>query len=374
VWEKNLKKLILLGIFLSAVADQPPGDRLTTVMNRRACACPLLRTHIDFPAPKLIIEGNITLTPLNSMKTRREFLSIAAGAAGAICLANAGQQANAQGLMGRIRRTPLGASAAAPVTDVKATWKVGITDWDLRASGRLSSFAVAKELGYEGVQVSYQPSGDESLSNKANRPRFLAAAKEAGVAISSFCIGDFNGRPFATTPEAETWVEDCIDAMEEMDVPHVLIPFFGNGDIDTNDARKLFPAVIEKFKRLAPIAERKKKVLAIESYLTAEAHLGLVSAIGSDAVTVYYDTLNTRHRGSDIYHEIELLGSRKLISEIHFKDDARLGAGEIDFTKVRDLLEKIGYEGWIIVESSVTGDWREALAANGEFTKKLIGR
>ena len=289
------------------------------------------------------------------MKTRREFLSIAAGAAGALCVANA-------------------TTVLAQGRDVKATWKVGITDWDLRASGRMSSFAVAKELGYEGVQVSYQPEGAESLANRANRSRFVAAAKEAGVAISSFCIGELNNRPFATTPEAEGWVEECINAMEEMDVPHVLIPFFGNGDIDTNDARKLLPTVIEKFKRLAPIAERKKKVLAIESYLTAEAHIGLISAIGSDAVKVYYDTLNTRNRGSDIYHEIELLGSKKLISEIHFKDRTRLGAGEIDFAKVRDLLVKVGYEGWIIIESSVTGDWREAQTANAEFTKKVIGR
>ena len=282
---------------------------------------------------------------------------MAAGAAGTLCLAQA-------------------AMVLAQEKDVKASWKVGITDWDLRASGRLSSFAVAKELGYEGVQVSYQPSGAESLSNRANRPRFLAAAKEAGVAISSFCIGEFNNRPFATTPEAEAWVEDCINAMEEMDVPHVLIPFFGNGDIETNEARKLLPAVIEKFKRLAPIAERKKKVLAIESYLTAEAHLGLISAIGSDAVKVYYDSLNPRHRGSDIYHEIELLGSRKLISEIHFKDIASLGAGNVDFPKVCDLLEKHGFKGWIVFEvyPRVVEAWKESHAADGRFIKKLIGR
>ena len=290
------------------------------------------------------------------MKTRREFLAIAAGAAGTLCLANA-------------------ATVLAQARDVKTTWKVGITDWDLRASGRLSSFAIAKELGYEGVQVSYQPSGAESLSNRDNRSRFVAAAREAGVAISSFCIGQFNQTPFATTPEAEAWVEDCLNAMEEMEVPQVLIPFFGNGDLDTNETRRNLPLAIEKFKRLAPIAERKKKVLAIESTLSAEAHIGIISAVGSDAIKVYYDTLNTRNKGFDIYHEIELLGSKKLISEIHFKEGgARLGGGTIEFARVRDLLVKQAFEGWIVVESSVTGDWRESHAANAQFIKTLIGR
>ena len=290
------------------------------------------------------------------MRTRREFLSVTAGVAGALCLANATTSLNAQ------------------TRNVKSTWKVGITDWDLRGRGGLGSFAAAKELGFEGVQVTYSPSGSNSLADKTNRQKFLAAAKEADVAVASFCIGQLNQTPFATTPESEAWVTDCIDAMEEMDVRNVLIPFFGNGDIDTNETRKLLPRVIEKFKRLAPVAERAKKILAIESYLTAEALLGLISAIGSDAIKVYYDTLNTRNRGSDIYHEIELLGSKKLISEIHFKDHTRLGAGDVDFTKVCAILEKIGYEGWIVVESSTTGDWRESQTANCQFIKKLIGR
>ena len=130
---------------------------------------------------------------------RREFLSVAAGS---LLLADAA--------------VLLGA-------DVKTSWKVGVTDWDLRVAGQMSSFAIAKELGYEGVQVSYQPrvpgraTRDETLADKANRPKFLAAAKEAGVAISSLCIGTMNEVPFATTPEAESWVEDCLEAMEEME-------------------------------------------------------------------------------------------------------------------------------------------------------------
>jgi sugar phosphate isomerase/epimerase len=283
------------------------------------------------------------------MKTRREFLSIAAGS---LLLADA------VSLFG---------------ADAKMAWKIGICDWDLRATGRTSSFAVAKELGFDGVQVSYQPDGTDSLADKANRPQFLAAAKESGVGITSLAMGLLNGRPLATTPEAEGWVADCIDAMVDMNVDQTLLAFFGVGDI--NERKEHQPLVIEKLKRLAPIAEKKKKILAVENYLSAKDNLKLLDAVGSDAVKVYYDVRNSRDKNYDIFREMELLGSKKLISEIHFKENTcRLGDGEIDFSKVCATLEKIGYGGWLVVESAAPGDWKESQAANAQFVKKLIGR
>jgi sugar phosphate isomerase/epimerase len=282
------------------------------------------------------------------MKTRREFLSIAAGS---LLLADA--------------VVLLGA-------DEKKPWKIGITDWDVRATGRLSSFTVAKELGYEGVQVTYAPEGTDSLAVKANRPKFLAAAKETNVAIASFCIGTLNSKPLATTPEAEGWVADCLDAMDEMKIDRVLIPFFGNADMDQHKDHQ--PLVIEKLKRLAPMAEKRKKVLLIESTLSAEDHIKIIDAVGSDAVKVYYDVRNSLNKKYDIFREMELLGSKKLFPEIHFKDNKRLGEGDIDFTKVRAVLDKVGYEGWVVVESSVTGDWKESHTANAQFIKRLLVR
>ena len=257
----------------------------------------------------------------------------------------------------------------------RATWKIGITDWDLRTTGLLGSFALAKELGFEGVQVSYQPEGTDSLAEKANRQKFLSAAKDYGVAISSFCIGMLNNRPLATTPEAADWVEDCIEAMVEMNIDQVLIPFFGKADLTQNTEH--LPLVIEKFKRLAPVAERHKKILSIESTLSAEEHLKLIEAVGSNALKVYYDVANGAlyNKNYDIFHEMDLLGKHHLISEIHFKENRRrLGDGDINFNKVCETLEKIDYKGWVVVESSTTGDWKESQIANAQFVRKLTGR
>jgi len=288
------------------------------------------------------------------MKSRRDFLKIALGSVfltDAVSLFGAENQSS------------------------RASWKIGICDWDVRATGRLTSFAIAKELGFEGVQASYQIDGPDALADKANRPKFLEAARESGVDIASFCIGMMNSRPLATTPDAVGWVEDCISAMVDMNVEQVLVPFFGNADM-TRQTDHL-PIVIEKFKHLAPIAEKNKKILSIESTLSAEEHLKMLDAIGSDAVKVYYDVCNGElyNKNYDIFHEMELLGKHKLISQIHFKENRRrLGEGDIDFTKVCETLDKIGYNGWVVVEGSTSGDWSESQIANAQFVKKLVGR
>ncbi len=262
-------------------------------------------------------------------------------------------------------------SLFAASTQLRKSWKIGICDWDLKATGLPTSFAIAKELGFEGVQVTYQPDGPDSLALKTNCTRFMEASKLSGVSIASFCIGTFNSRPLATTPEAEKWVAECIETMVEMNIDQVLVPFFGRADINDNKAQQ--PIVIEKLKRLAPLAEKNRKTLAIESYLSAEDHLKLFEAVGSNALRTYYDVQNSRNKSYDIFHEMELLGKNKLISQIHFKEDRRrLGEGEINFSKVCETLEKIGYNGWVVIESSTQGDWKESQSANLQFIKKLL--
>jgi sugar phosphate isomerase/epimerase len=251
-------------------------------------------------------------------------------------------------------------------------FRIGICDWDLHASGNPDAFAVAKEFGFEGVQVSYQPDGHFSLSKPENRKIFLDAAEKAGVAIASLAMGVLNNRPLATVPEAEGWIENCVEAMTDMNLKEVLLAFFGDGDIkDKTDSRKI---VVEKLKRLAPKAAKQGKTLGIESHLNAAEHLEMLQAIGSDFVKVYYDEQNMLTKGYPIYDDLELLLKEKAVCQIHLKEyNARLGEGKVDFLKIRTILEKYDYRGWVVAESSVKGNWKESQAANAVFMKKIFG-
>ena len=253
----------------------------------------------------------------------------------------------------------------------RKSYKIGICDWDLSLSGNPKSIALAKELGFDGVEVSYQPEGEFSLSQPKNRELFLATAKKESVEIASLAMGILNNVPLATAEPTEGWVADCIDALDTMKVKNVLLAFFGNGDIkDSIEDRN---KAIEKIKRLAPKAAEKKVTLGIESYLNAKEHLDMLEKIGNDAVKIYYDIQNMLTKEYPIYDDMELLLKEKAISQLHCKEyGSRLGQGKVDFLKFRDLVEKYDYQGWLIVETSVDGDWKESQKANGTYLRKIF--
>jgi sugar phosphate isomerase/epimerase len=257
--------------------------------------------------------------------------------------------------------------------DSERGYKVGICDWNVRGSmAHPDSFAVAKELGFQGVEVSYTLEGKFTLRNsKENRQLYKDAAKKANMEFSSLAMGLLNGRPFAREADAEDWVSDCMDAMHDLEVDRVLMAFFSEGNlVDKPEDQK---STIEKLKRLAPQAEKLGKTLALETYLNAEDHLRIIDAVGSDAVKVYYDIQNSANMGYDIFKEMEMLGKKKLIVQVHLKDDhKRLENSTLDLNRVRKTLEEIEYYGWLVVESAVEGDWRESQAANAHFVRNLF--
>ncbi|MCL2305626.1 MAG: sugar phosphate isomerase/epimerase [Planctomycetaceae bacterium] len=251
------------------------------------------------------------------------------------------------------------------------SFKIGICDWDLKTAGHPKNFALAKELGFDGVEVSYLPTGEFSLSQPKNRELFLEAAQAESVEISSLAMATLNQVPLATSEPAEGWVADCIETMEAMKVKNVLLAFFGNDDIKGNVENR--NKAIEKLQRLAPKAAEKKVVLGFESYLNAKEHLDVLEKIGNDAVKVYYDIQNMLTKEYPIYDDMELLLKEKVICQLHSKEyGSRLGQGKVDFPKVRALLEKYDYQGWLVVESSVDGDWKESQKANVAYLRKTF--
>src|SRR5262245_28047863 len=65
--------------------------------------------------------------------------------------------------------------------------KVGVTDWNLAQEGKIGSFALAKEAGIEGVQVSLgkndEKKGEDKLpmSDPERQKAWLEESKKTGV-------------------------------------------------------------------------------------------------------------------------------------------------------------------------------------------------
>lgn len=228
--------------------------------------------------------------------------------------------------------------------------RLGVCDWTIGKAGEPSALALAGGLGCDGVQVSLVPKGGPlALTDPALRRAYLEACERSGVAIASFAIGDLNGVPLKSDPRAEKWLDEGIGIAAAMNVKTILVPFFGDGDLKGDTAG--LDAVVAALKRLAPKAEAKGVVLAIENTLPAGDNIRILDRVQSPAVRVYYDVANSHDAGYPILDEIRRLGSR--IVEVHAKDTKDLyGKGSIDFPGVRKALEDIGYEGWLVMEGT----------------------
>jgi L-ribulose-5-phosphate 3-epimerase len=239
------------------------------------------------------------------------------------------------------------------VTDQRksAGFEIGICDWTIGKRTNPASLPLAKKIGIDGVQVDFgSPKADSlPLFDAGLQNQFLKTAEKNDVAICSLAMGTLNEYPLKSDSRTEKWVSDAIDIAAAMETNVILLAFFGNGDL--RDDSKGKDNVVSKLKNLAPKAERASVTFGIESWLSAPQHLEIIDRISSPAVKVYYDVGNSHKRGYDIYQEIRDLKGQ--ICEFHAKDyDDLYGKGSIDFVKVRDAMDAIGYRGWIVMEGT----------------------
>ncbi|GAB2599388.1 sugar phosphate isomerase/epimerase family protein [Spirosoma areae] len=248
--------------------------------------------------------------------------------------------------------TALTYPALATLPNSSARFKIGACDWSIGPAGDINSFAMAKKIGLDGVQVSLNTKADHDHLRRPEKQKLVSeTASHEGVAISGLAIGLLNEIPYKSDPRTEQWVQDSVDVAHALGVKNILLAFFSNNDL-RNDPKGT-QVVIDRLKAVAPKAEKMGVVLGIESWLSAPELVAIMEAVGSPAVKVYYDVCNSSVMGYDIHKEIRILGKER-ICEFHLKENNfLLGHGQVDLTKVRQTLDAISYTGWLQLEGAV---------------------
>jgi sugar phosphate isomerase/epimerase len=111
--------------------------------------------------------------------------------------------------------------------------------------------------------------------------------------------------------------------------------------------------------------------------MVAQARNAGAKPAGSPWIQVYYDVGNSAGNGYDVPSEIRRLG-RERICEIHLKDRKTpiLGApgGEVDFPAAAAACRDIGYDKWLVFETSGRkGHFLEDTRANVEYARRIFG-
>lgn len=246
---------------------------------------------------------------------------------------------------------------AAQSSKTKECYKIAVCDWMILKRQKLGSFALAKEIKADGIELDMgglgaRPTFDSKLGDPAERQKFLEKSQEMGVGISSIAMSGFYAQSFANRATVQLMVEDCIKTMKNMNVKMAYLPLGTQCDLVKNP--ELRPIVIQRLQWAGKQVGKIGGVIAIETSLDAAEEKKLLQEIGSRHIKSSFNFANAADHGRDISSELKILG-KKYLGQIHASNTDQFWLQNdpaIDLPKIKKTLDAMRWKGWLIVERS----------------------
>jgi len=252
--------------------------------------------------------------------------------------------------------------------------KIGVTDWNLRLTGKVEAVETAARLGFDGVQVSLgrKPvDGKLPLDDEVVQQQYLTAAKIRKIPLDGTCLDILHVNYLKNDKLGQKWVTDSIPITKKLNARVILLPFFGKGALTTHEEMDY---VGDALREIAPEAEKAGVILGLEDTISAEDNVRIMERSKSPAVLTYYDVGNSTEGGFDVQKEIRWLGKER-ICQFHLKDNPHyLGEGKIDFPALLKTIEDIEFHGFANLETSCpSNSVDDDMIRNLHFVRRLAG-
>jgi len=251
--------------------------------------------------------------------------------------------------------------------------KKGINIWSFPEQSLYDSFRLAKDAGFEGVEVALAAEGEIALdSTEKQLLTIRAQAQECGIELYSVSSGLYwqnwlTADDPAERARAKDIVRRQLETAKILGAETILVlPGCVNADFeDPNkvvDYQDAWERGLEAMNELKHDAEKIGVSIGLENvwnkFLTSPIEMNaFIEKIGSPAVGCYFDVGNVVFNGYP-EHWIRILGDK--IKKVHFKDYRRaagglhgfvdLLAGDVNYPAVMDALRAAGYDGWVSAE------------------------
>ncbi len=276
------------------------------------------------------------------------------------------------------RRRLLRGLAAAPfagraVFAARGKLRIGVTDWNLHLGADPQSVPLAKQLGFDGVQVSFGRKlvdGKLPVDNPEVIAHYLELSKSYKIPIDGTCVDKLHDNGLKSDKLAMRWVHDSIRLTQALHTKVLLLPFFGKWALQT-------PAdidhTVEALRELAPEAVKANVILGLENTISAEDNARILDRVASKNVLLYYDVGNSTIAGFDPVKQLRGLGTTR-ICQIHLKDNPHyLGEGKIQFEPILQAILDIGFSGYANLETDTHPGTLEAdMRRNLLYVRKLL--
>jgi len=252
-----------------------------------------------------------------------------------------------------------------------AQFKVGVTDWNLNLEGDPRVVALAKELGFDGVQISLSNRNGKDWVGNEVLDQFVAESKRLQFPLASVCLNILHKNYLKSDPLGPGRVADAIGMAKRVGVQVILLPFFGPGALKTTAEMDV---VGDALKELGPVAQKQGIILGLEDTISAKDNVRIMERSQSPAVLTYYDVGNSTQNGFNVVEEIRWLGKDR-ICEMHLKDNPHyLGEGTINFPAVIEAMIAIGFDKWAELETDAPKELKSDMRRNLGFIRGLAAK
>lgn len=251
--------------------------------------------------------------------------------------------------------------------------KKGISIWSFAEPDIKKCFKLAKDAGFDGVEVALDENGPVSLtSTREEMLELKAYAESLGLELYSVASGlywsyNYTSEVEANREKAKSITRKQLEIASWLGCDTILVvpgavnvAFEPGSEIVEYDVA--YERALAALKELAPYAEELKVSIGVENvwnkFLLSPVEMAdFIDKVGNDYVGSYFDVGNVLYIGYP-EHWIKALGSR--IKKVHFKDYRReagglcgfvdLLSGDVNWPAVMAQFEKVGYDGWVTAE------------------------
>ena len=251
--------------------------------------------------------------------------------------------------------------------------KKGISIWSFAEPDIKKCFQLAKDAGYDGVEVALDLEGPVNVnSTKEEMLELKAYAESIGLELYSVASGLYWTYNY-TSANAENRAKAKEITKKQLEIASWLgcntilvvpgavnVAFEPGSEIVEYDVA--YERALEALRELAPVAESYKVSIGVENvwnkFLVSPMEMAdFIDKVGSNYVGSYFDVGNVLYVGYP-EHWIKVLGSR--IKKVHFKDYRRqagdlhgfvdLLSGDVNWPAVMEQFKNIQYDGWVTAE------------------------
>ncbi len=252
--------------------------------------------------------------------------------------------------------------------------KKGISIWSFPAGSLADSFRLAKDAGFEGVEVALDEA-DGEITLASTEKELLEVKRQAadcGIELYSVASGLYwsyflNDTDEAVRAKAQDIVKKQLEVASVLGCESILvIPGCVNAEFaapgKVMDYETCYERSLESLMKVKAYAEEYKVEIGLENvwnkFLLSPLEMrDFIDKIDSPYVGSYLDIGNTLANG---YPEHWIRTLDKRIKKVHFKDYrveagglhgfVDLLAGDVNYPAVTEALKAVGYDGWVSAE------------------------